>query len=237
MRYMPGFVDRAIRSNLNRRGYVLMRSNRAALEMFRVPFTAVNAARFLYFKDLVDRTTGVEGDIVECGVGGAQSLLFLAILVKVGQDPRNLWGFDSFEGFPEPITADQSPRNVKAGQNAVSVKKVLRNINDYMDDMHFLKSRISLVKGFFQDTLTSYPHEHISLLHLDVDLYESYKVCLEELYPKLSIGGIVAFDEYVSEAHAWPGALKAIEEYFSGRNVEFLRDPKIGKYYVIKTEA
>lgn len=236
MRYMPSFVDRAIRSNLSRRGYVLMRSNRAARETFRVPFTSVNAARFLYFKDLVDQTAGVEGDIVECGVGGAQSLLFLAILVKVGLDKRNIWGFDSFEGFPAPTAADMSPRRVRAGQNAVSVKKVLRNINDYIDDMHFLNSRISLVPGFFEDSLAAYPHQSISLLHLDVDLYDSYKVCLEELYPKLSVGGIVAFDEYVSEAHAWPGALKAIEEYFAGRQVEFLRDPKIGKYYVIKTE-
>jgi hypothetical protein len=46
----------------------------------------------------------------------------------------------------------------------------------------------------------------------------------------------VTFDEYVRESFNYPGAAKAINEFFADKGVEFLRDPYYGKYYVIKPE-
>jgi hypothetical protein len=51
-------------------------------------------------------------------------------------------------------------------------------------------------------------------LHLDVNIYQSYKDCLEYFEPKVAIGGVVAFDEY--EKSTWVGATRAIEEYYGG---------------------
>ena len=95
------------------------------------------------------------------------------------------------------------------------------------------RSKISLVKGFFEDTLPTYKHP-IALLNLDVDLYQSYQTCLKRLYPLLSPGGIVAFDEYHREGDQFPGAPKAIDEFFQDQPVAFVKDTLYGKYYVVK---
>jgi hypothetical protein len=63
--------------------------------------------RYLYFLDQVSRVNDVEGDIVECGVSiGYGALLFLLWSEYVAV-PRMYWGFDSFEGFPDPVEKDE----------------------------------------------------------------------------------------------------------------------------------
>jgi len=51
---------------------------------------------------------------------------------------------------------------------------------------------------------------------LDTDFYESTKVELEILYPRLVNGGILIIDDYGS----WKGCRKAVDDYF--KNKEFL---------------
>jgi hypothetical protein len=46
-------------------------------------------------------------------------------------------------------------------------------------------------------------------LRLDGDWYDSTKVCLEGLYPKLVSGGMILLDDYF----AWKGCRDATEEY------------------------
>ena len=204
-------------------------------ESVLVPMDAVNTARLLYFRSLLEKTRAVPGDIVECGVGHGRSLLTMSLLVKVEGDKRNLWAFDSFQGFPAPAAEDASPRNPQRGEYAISLPFVTATLDRHLADEQFLRSRVTLVKGFFEETLPRYPHAAISLLNLDVDLYQSYKTCLEFFWPKLSIGGIVTFDEFVRESHNFPGGEQAIREFFADKRVEFQRDPSYGKYYVVKT--
>lgn len=221
-----------------RLGYTLVRTDELVKRSPELaPVTAldsINAARFLYFQNLMNRTRGVAGDIVECGVGMGRSFLCMSLLVKITQDARNLWGFDSFEGFPEPSQSDESPRQPRRGEYAVTLDSVHAMLARHLGDDQFVRSRVTFVKGFFDTTLSQYPHKSISLLNLDVDLYDSYKVCLEKLYPLLSAGGIVTFDEYVREGAAFPGAVKAINEFFRDKGVSFERDPSYGKYFIVK---
>lgn len=80
-------------------------------------------------------------------------------------------------------------------------------------DEEFLKTRLTLVKGWFSETLPCHPVDRIALLHIDADLYESYKEALQHLWPRVAVGGIVAFDEY--HLPEWPGAKKAVDEFFA----------------------
>lgn len=199
------------------------------------PMDSVNTARLLYFREMVKLTEGIEGEIVECGVGMGRSLASIMLIVKHLGDSRSVWGFDSFEGFPDPNEIDLTvARKPRKGDYSVSQESVNTFLKYAIDDESFHRSRLTLVKGFFENTLGKYPHEKISLLHLDVDIYDSYKVCLETMYPKLSTGGIVTFDEYLREANNFPGAAKAIDEFFLDKDVTFHRCKFYGKYYVIK---
>jgi O-methyltransferase len=68
------------------------------------------------------------------------------------------------------------------------------------------------VEGYFPAGFDRYSGEPIALLHLDVDLYQSHKHCLEWFEPLVAPGGVIAFDEYRNPT--WPGATQAIDEYF-----------------------
>ena len=199
------------------------------------PLDYINAARFLYYYNLFKLTENVPGDVVECGVGHGRSFLDLAYSIRITGSSKSIWGFDSFEGFPPPTVEDASYHNVKEGGYAVAEKTVWERLYVYLKDDLFIRQRVILIKGFFEDTLDNDKLGKISLLSLDVDLYQSYKVCLEKLYPKISPGGIITFDEYLRESLAFPGAMKAIDEFFSDKNDRFYKDKHYGKYYVVKS--
>lgn len=193
--------------------------------------------RFLYQKRMIERVDGISGDIVECGVGNGKTLMYWAFLVLDEGVKRNIWGFDSFEGFPEPSESDESPRKPQKGQwGNVSIQKVQNILLQSGVSAEFVRSQITLIKGFFENSLHKYTGENIALLHLDCDLYQSYLDTLNILYPKVVPGGVIALDEYMGTAeHAnYPGAKKAIDEYFQKIPVDIVRDPKFGKYYIVK---
>ena len=65
---------------------------------------------------------------------------------------------------------------------------------------------------------------------------DSYLSVLKELYPRVTRDGIVIFDEYIKtdDLLAWPGAQKAIDEYFEEKKSLISRDKVTGRYYLIK---
>lgn len=74
------------------------------------------------------------------------------------------------------------------------------------------------------------------MLHLDVDLYESYKACLANLYQEVAPGGIILFDEYKQKntQKVSPGAAKAIDQFFSDKKETIEYDEEFDKYFSIK---
>ena len=99
----------------------------------------------------------------------------------------------------------------------------------------FVQSHLTVTKGFFDTSLKYYTGSRIALLHIDVDLYQSYLDVLNQLFSKVISGGVIVFDEYMSESDLkkFPGAKKAIDEFFKGRG-EIQKDSLYGKYYFIK---
>jgi len=188
--------------------------------------------RCLYFLDQLEKVRGIEGDIVECGVSiGHGALLFLLLSQYLGVE-RTYYGFDSFEGFPDPVAKDETTPITSKDFWANPPEIVLRVLRDGRVPERIVRDRVKLVKGFFDQTLSSYEGK-IALLHLDGDLYESYKVSLDVLYRKVARGGIIMFDEYADPR--WVGARKAIDEFFADKPEVVVPHAKCTwKYYVEK---
>lgn len=202
--------------------------------------------QFRYFLRLYNMIKDVQGDFVECGLGEGNTFAMLAYLIgsEDHRPSRTLWGFDSFEGWPEPTASDASPRNPQKGEWRVSEEMIERRfeesgINKAFPDLDFI-----IIKGFFNETLSRFPARQIALLHIDADLYPGYRDALINLFPKVIIGGIVAFDEYkefpdkpeygCGQIEKWPGCTKAVDEYFTGRPEKIQCDPETKKYFVTK---
>jgi O-methyltransferase len=140
----------------------------------------------------------IPGDLVECGVwrGGA-CILMRAVLAAYGDETRNVWLADSFEGVPRPdpakYKADKwSTLHFAAGILGVPEAEVRANFERY----GLLDDRVRFLPGWFKDTLNDAPIDRIAVLRLDGDLYESTIQALDALYPRLSPGGFCIIDDY-----------------------------------------
>ena len=70
------------------------------------------------------------------------------------------------------------------------------------------------MQGDVAQTVPAYlarePQTVVSLLHLDLDLYEPTKVCIEHFVPRMPKGAIIVFDELNNRT--WPGETLAVME-------------------------
>jgi Macrocin-O-methyltransferase (TylF) len=197
-------------------------------------------ARLVYFNGLIDKIAAVDGDVVECGVADGASLAILASLLKVHGQTRRVWGFDSWAGLPAPSGADLGGTSIAVSGmfSQASTAKVRDELLAYGLTSGEIAKTVKLVPGLFSGTLPDYKG-HIALLHVDVDLYQSYLDCLANLWPHVLPGGIVAFDEY-GEDTTWPGARRAVDEFLATVAVdpsEMRRDQISGKWWIAKTDG
>ncbi len=222
-----------IRRSLNYFGYNVLKPS--AYKQFKTHYESL--AHLLYFKEIYDLITNLEGDIVECGVGRGHSFFKLCCLAHYENKGRKIYGFDSFEGFPEPSEEDASPRNPQKGEWNVATVETIEQILTEQGrfELSFINNNVKLVKGFFEESLSRFDGKSIVFLHLDVDLYKSYKVTLEYFWPKVARGGVVAFDEYRNATEKFPGAAKAIDEFFGSLVTQIRFNEQANRYYIVKS--
>jgi hypothetical protein len=152
---------------------------------------------------------GVPGDFIETGVwrGGA-SILVRAILKHRGVADRTVWLADSFAGLPPPDVA-RYPADAGLDLSRVAHLKVSQaDVRENFLRYGLLDDQVQFLEGWFRDTLVSAPIEHLAVLRLDGDLYESTIVALEALYPRLSVGGFVIVDDL-----ALPTCRQAVDDF------------------------
>lgn len=219
---------------------------REMVEDFILYYRRVNFAKFLAHIELFKKTVDLPGCIVECGVFKGVSLLTFAKLVEVycpGDTLKRIVGFDTFQGFTHLANQDGPPLEkrgkVPGGWDSSSFYPVLRDLIEVArkDSMIPRFSRIELVEGDVCKTVPKYvkinPGLRISLLHLDLDLYDPTLTALEQLYPLVVRGGVVIVDEYAMDAFA--GESAAFDEYFKGRRPRLKKFPFIstpGGYFI-----
>ncbi len=182
---------------------------------------------FYTLQRILESIEKFEGEIVECGVYKGNSLLGMAHILKKKKLDVKIYGLDSFEGFPEPgqqdtVDGKEFHQMTRKGVFGDTSEKI---VAQRIERLGF-ENQITLIKGFFKDTLSQLKNHKISVLHLDVDLYDSYKICLEHLYEAVVPGGYIIFDEYSNCKTAYPGAETAINEFFLNKpeTINFFMD-------------
>jgi O-methyltransferase len=162
------------------------------------------------------------GAFVECGVAQGGCAALIARVAAAEGSRRHCWFFDSYEGLPDPTGDDYA-----TGRTGEHVRPLPRGacLGSYeqVDELLFGQFRlsrddISLVKGWFQDTLpkTRQRIGPIALLRLDGDWYESTKCCLESLYDQVVENGFLIIDDYYS----CYGARKATDEFRAREGID-----------------
>ena len=140
------FVNKLAREFASKCGFSIQRKHAA------INFNYRYAARFLYFKRCFDMISKLEGDIVECGVCLGRSLMMFAFLIKdCCEGERHLYGYDSFEGFPEPsfydrdASPEQRRRNVQKGHNKSPLNITSQFLSNNLTDMRGGRGMMNLL--------------------------------------------------------------------------------------------
>ena len=171
---------------------------------------------------------GVPGDFVECGVfGGAQCAAMARAIMNarlLRRQPaldtqRRVHLFDSFAGIPQAGPEDRE--FIEAGHEPGLSVCTLEAVKDHMAEWGIPDELLVYHPGLFEEAIpedlregvnSGLGPERIAVLRLDGDLYDSTRVCLENLYPLVSPGGWIVCDDFDLS-----GARKAVLEHV-GRN-------------------
>jgi hypothetical protein len=147
---------------------------------------------------LAVREAPTRGLFAEFGVGCGRSLRHLRRLIPMQE---TIYGFDSFDGLPEPW------RNHPVGSFATSYRIRLPNV--------------VLCEGLFADTVPRFvkkqARESVALMHVDCDLYSSTRDVLTGLRPLIVPGTVIIFDELFGyegwEEHEYRALVESGVEY------------------------
>lgn len=183
-------------------------------------YATANPSRFSKFishLEFFKQTSTIRGEIVELGIFKGNSFFrwikFRDLLEQTNS--RKIIGFDMFGDFPEAnFEEDKAKRDAFVAETDGGKSISLEEINELLNSQD-LNKNVDLIKGDILITLDDYlkknPHLKISLLHIDVDLYEPVKIILEKLYDRVTKGGIIVFDDY----GAFSGTNKAVDDFFN----------------------
>ena len=185
---------------------------------------------------LLDRTRVVPGDVAECGVFKGSSLAAIALYLRECGLAKHAFGLDSFQGFDESVRKD-----IELGGAADAEKRVggfeetsLGHVRANLARLSLL-NRVTLIPGYFSETLETLPAANFSFVHLDCDIYDSYRLTLAYFYPRMSQGGIILFDEYKDPP--WPGCNLAVDEFLADKPEEpiGIKMDNYEKYFIVKS--
>ena len=162
-----------------------------------------------YAKEL----SSLDGDFVECGAYNGSESQFMAEECKT-----TLHLIDSWEGLSE-IGEYDNPW-YEENRFIANLEEIKHNLKEH--------ENVKYYKGWIPEVLLDVDTK-ISLLSLDLDLYQPTKDSLEYFWDKIVDGGVVICDFH--DDMAW-GAIKATTDFF-----ENLRDIQVlptGKAIIVK---
>jgi hypothetical protein len=190
---------------------------------------------FLSKYEIMKLLVDVQGSIVEVGVhfgGGLFDWLQMCEILEPRNYQRTIHGFDTFEGFSSISTKDdhaqKSVHLVDGGLKGTTDQELIKNarIYDLARTLGHIP-KVFLHKGNALETIPALlqrdPQLVVSLLYLDVDLYEPTKVAIGAFYDRMPKGGVIVFDEL--NCDKFPGETLAVHEAIGIGNLRIRRSP------------
>lgn len=166
----------------------------------------------------------IPGAVVECGVYLGGTVMFACDWLKRAGSDRKVYALDTFGGFVSRSDADRDYNGAEvchpgARDFTEQASANMRSVG--YDQLH-------IVKGDVAVTIPQLPQEPIALLRLDTDTYETTKLELELLHPRVSQGGVVIIDDYGFNQ----GCAEAVRDFVEGKAIFPMRQDRYGRSWV-----
>jgi hypothetical protein len=173
------------------------------------------------------RRKKVPGIYIEAGVALGGSAIVIAKM-KPRQAP--LYLYDVYGLIPEPSVRDESDAHKRYAEISGGKSKGLSG-DTYYGYQTDLKDKVKgnlqryglmpesnnihLIEGLFENTLKI--QESVAFAHIDCDWYDSVQICIDEIAPRISKGGVMVFDDYSS----YDGCKKAVDQFLAENKSNF----------------
>jgi len=173
----------------------------------------------------------IAGDFVECGVFKGDMAWFVSQLIDLKSRDKCFWLYDTFAGFSDKYSSpDDFPENRTFFDFANKHYKD-PTIYPYVCNRFRDRADIKVIKGVVPDVLREAAPAQIAFAHIDLNSPAAEVGALEFLFPRLSSGGLVVFDDY-----GWKSSHRqkeAEDEFMRRHGYEVLELPT-GQGLVIK---
>jgi len=208
-------------------------SNVERFENFSLYASRQELSRFLLRNQMFKEVINIHGSIVECGVLYGNGLMTFAHLSSIYEPvnfTRKVIGFDTFSGFisnHEKDKSDKTTDSTEVGKMAADSKNELERCIKMFDHNRTIGHipKVELVKGDLVKTAPQYiernPHLVVSLLYLNVNVYEPTKAALQAFLPRMPKGAVIAFGEL--DHPECPGETLAVIEELNLKELELKR--------------
>ena len=148
--------------------------------------TLVDIYRCYELWDLARQMAETPGDVLEVGVWrGGTGVILAGAVAPFG---KTVFLADTFEGV---VKAGPMDTHYKGGEHADASEETVATLAKAVG-----ADNIQILKGVFPEDTAEAVTGQISLLHIDVDVYESARDVLAWAMPRLPAGAVVVFDDY-----------------------------------------
>ncbi len=172
--------------------------------------TLVDKYRCFELWSLGKQLEAVEGDVLEVGVWRGGTGVILAR--STAGSGKTVYLADTFTGV---VKAGEEDTRYTGGEHAdTSVPLVEALLQDFGLD------NAVLLQGIFPEDTAHLIAGRLSMVHCDVDVYESAKGVVEWALPRLSPGGVIVFDDYGFSG--CEGVTRLVNEYQGRPGLLFL---------------
>lgn len=177
----------------------------------------------------IDNVKDISGEIIECGSARCGTSCILANYIKKHNLEKILFALDSFEGFDSNELTKENELGLTVSEKNDFTYTSIDYVTEKIKKLN-LSDFIVPVKGYFEDTLPKI-NSNFCLGFIDCDLQESMEFAAEQVWEKLSPGGMLYFDDYESEAYK--GVKLAVDKFVTKHKNEISEHGIINRLYHI----
>lgn len=151
--------------------------------------TLVDRIRLHELWHLVAQAFKVPGDVLEVGSWRGGSAGVIARRALDFDATRVVFVADTFSGV---VKAGDNDPYYRGGEHANTSVETVQQLFDRLE----VNNTVILQGMFPEDTAARIADRRFALCHIDVDVYQSASDVFDWIWPRLSRGGVVVFDDY-----------------------------------------
>jgi O-methyltransferase len=186
--------------------YAPWKAERDFLEKYHAvaKYSLLAAPRCWVLYSAIKQALNVNGELLELGVYKGGTAYLLKLLRDETARSKIIRLFDSFIGMPK---TDDLKDVHKAGDFANTSLDAVRSLVG--------TEGVEYHAGFIPQTFEGLSVDHIAFTHVDLDLHAAILESCKFIYPRLSKGGVLVFDDYGFPS--CPGARIAVDDFFKDK--------------------